>query len=79
MRLQLDTHPGVILEDPEWQVLHTVDRPAEQTFTPTIVLDCGPNLRVLHRLPPQPYVNGTWGDEHVSAAVQAYLPTLEVG
>lgn len=71
------THPGVLIADPEVTVASTLDLPAERQFVPAILFRVGENICIHHDLPPQPYVNGTWTDEDVAAAVSAHLVTLE--
>jgi hypothetical protein len=54
-----------------------LDLPQAQTFTPLIALK-GEALTysIAHELPAQPYVNGTWDDVDVMAAVESYLKTI---
>jgi hypothetical protein len=73
---KVPSHPGVLIVDPEVLVVCTLDRPPQQQFQPSIEFVCE-NLRIHHDLPSQAYVNGTWTDEDVRAAVAAHLVTLE--
>ena len=78
MKIQLDTHPGVILENPTIEVDFVVDFPSESKFRPHIIFSVGENIRIAHELPKFDYVDGTWEDEDVNNAIEGYLPTLEV-
>jgi hypothetical protein len=76
MTIEVPSHPGVLIIDPTVTVVATLDRPTEQTFQPSVVLESGANIRIHYDLPAQPYVNGTWSDADVQAAVDAHLSTL---
>ena len=77
MRFELTTHPGVILVDPMITVVETMDRPLEETFTPSLLIEQGDTIRIFHVLPPQPYKYGTWTDSTVAKAVQDYLASID--
>lgn len=72
---ELDTHPGVTIVNPEIVVVETVDRAAEETFTPHVLVSA-PNITIYHELPPQSYVKGTWGDDEVQDAITNYFSKL---
>lgn len=76
MTIQLESHPGVTLLDPEWTVISTLDDPIAETFAPTIVLSDGERVRIAYTLPPQPYVLGTWTDADVLASVAKHLAEI---
>ena len=78
MRIELDTHKGVILENPTIELMGTYDDPINETFTPTIRLTDGENVKPWHDLPPQPYVKGTWTDEDVQNAIDKYLNEIDL-
>lgn len=77
MTIVVPSHPGVELTDPVVTVVGTIDRPLDQTFQPAILLDCGANICIHYELPVFPYVNGSWDDDDVHAAVSAHLLTLQ--
>lgn len=82
MKIEItETHKGVIIENPTYEILpETVDNHIKETFSPAIIVgsEKSNNIAIYHRLPPQPYVNGTWGDEDVVNAVENHLKTLEI-
>ena len=73
--MELDTHPGLIITDPQITVVETTDFPLEGMFQPRVLLE-GDNYKISHTLPKQPYVNGTWTDNTVNNAVTNYLNSL---
>lgn len=77
MKYTVDTHEGVIIENPEIELIGTFDNPIEQTFKPSILFKFG-DSKIHHELPPQPYVNGTWTDVNVELAIENHLKTLEI-
>jgi hypothetical protein len=78
MTIVVPSHPGVHLIDPVVTVVGTIDRPLEQTYQPSVILECGPNICIHYELPACPYVDGTWHDEDVQAAVEAHLASLAI-
>lgn len=78
MRFELATHPGLILIDPDVQVVQTIDDDINDTFTPHLLFINGES-RIYHVMPPQPYVNGTWTNATRDNAVRAYLESIALG
>jgi hypothetical protein len=77
MKYTLSTHPEITVTDPSVEVVSVLDLPQAQTFTPLIALkDEAMTYSIAHELPAQPYVNGTWDDVDVMAAVDKYLKTI---
>ena len=77
MKYTLNTHPEITVTDPSIEVVSVLDLPQAHTFTPLITLkDKAMTYSIAHELPAQPYVNGTWDDVDVMAAVDKYLKTI---
>lgn len=78
MKIELESHPGVVLLDPFVELLTTTDDEKNETFTPAIILidSVNSNIRIGHVLPPQPYVNGTWESEDVGLAISNYIKEI---
>ena len=77
MKYTVNTHEGVVIDNPQIEVIGTFDDPIKETFTPSIIFVFGES-RIFHELPPQPYVNGTWDDSNVELAIENYLKTIEI-
>jgi hypothetical protein len=78
MKFELDTHPGLIIENPEVVIDFTVDFANEQKFQPHIIFVVEPNIRIAHTLPKFDYVNGGWFDEDVDDAISSYLDSINI-
>jgi hypothetical protein len=77
MKYTLSTHPEITVTDPAIEVVSVLDLPQNQTFTPMIKFtDEALTYSIAHELPAQQYVNGTWDDVDVMAAVESYLKTI---
>lgn len=72
---EVDTHPGVTIVNPEIEIVQTIDKAQDKVFIPCVIIHA-PNIKIYHILPPQPYVNGTWEDEDVQAAIINYFNQL---
>lgn len=72
---EVDTHPGVTIVNPEIELVTTVDIARDEVFQPTVIIHAE-NIKIYHVLPLQPYVNGTWEDEDVQAAIINYFTEL---
>jgi len=77
MKYTVNTHEGVVIDNPTIEIVGTFDDPINETFKPSIIFVFGEN-RIYHELPSQPYVNGTWNDEDVENAIENHLKTLEL-
>lgn len=80
MKIQVKTHAGLILIDPNIEIHSTLDDPNAETFTPSIILvdSVNPEIRIGHVLPPQPYVNGTWTDKDVEQTIAKYIDEIKI-
>lgn len=78
MRFKLETHPGVILENPTIKVDFVIDFPSEGKFRPHIIFSVGENIRIAHEMPSFDYVDGTWNDEDVEVAIENYLNEINL-
>ena len=78
MKIELDSHKGVIMINPIVELISTLDNPIKETFTPSLVFIDGDRIRIGHDLPPQPYVKGTWTDEDVQNAINKYLQSIDL-
>jgi hypothetical protein len=76
MTLQVDTHPGVEIQYNGYELFRTIDNPIAQTFAPQIVILGQEGVRIFHDRPPQPYVEGSWGDTDVAKVIESYIQTL---
>jgi hypothetical protein len=77
MKYQVNTHKGVVIDNPSIEIVGTFDNPIEETFTPSIIFAFGEN-RIFNEMPPQPYINGTWNDSDVDKAIEKHLKSLEI-
>ncbi len=75
MKFELETHPGLIIENPQIEILGTFDNLKNETFRPSVLL-IGENYQIHHDLPEFPYINGTWTDEDVLNHVEMYFIEL---
>jgi hypothetical protein len=78
MKFELDTHPGLIIENPEVILVSTLDLPVEQKFQPSVIFIVEPNINIFHQLPMFDYVDGSWDDEDVQAAINSYLNSIDL-
>lgn len=78
MRIELESHPGVVLKDPFVELKTTIDDEINQTFTPNIVFtdSVNPLIKIGHSLPAQPYVNGSWESEDVKKSIEDYIKLI---
>jgi hypothetical protein len=72
IKVNLGTHPDLIMIDPKWELNGTFDNPKNETFQPSIIW-LWHGSRINELLPEQPYVNGTWDDENVNNAIENYI------
>jgi hypothetical protein len=77
MKYKVETHPGVVIENPEIEILKTIDYPKNKTFQPIILFIFGES-RIYHELPEYDYINDTWGDDDVDNTITEYLKTIEI-
>jgi len=77
MKYTVNTHQGVVIDNPTIEIVGTFDNPINETFTTSIIFVFGES-RIFHEMPPQPYVNGTWNDEDVDKAIEKHLKSLEI-
>lgn len=75
MKFILDTHKGLVIENPKIEILGTFDNLKNETFQPSVLL-IGENFQIHHDLPEFPYINGTWNDEDVEIVVSEYFQNL---
>ena len=80
MKFELNTHPGLIINNPTIEIYYVVDYPQHKTFAPTIIFIDGdsPKIRIGHVMSQQPYVNDTWTDEDVENAINKYLNEIQI-
>ena len=72
MKFTIETHQDRIFQDPQIEVVETVDDPRNKTFTPRVHITDSTGV-YSHTLPAQPYVNGTWDDTEVMLAIETYF------
>lgn len=78
MKLELETHPGVTIIDPTFELQKTVDYyPSSNYFQPEVLV-ISENIKIYHVLPKQPYVNGTWTDKDVEDSIQRYFDSIDL-
>ena len=77
MKYTVNTHEGLIIENPKIEIFGTFDNLKEKIFKPIIIFVFGES-RIYHDLPEQPYINNTWDDNDVELAIENHLKTLEV-
>jgi len=78
MKFELESHKGVILENPTIEIASITDFPIEKKFKPSILFIIEPNIRIHHDLPTYDYIDGTWTDEDVEIIVDEYLNTISL-
>lgn len=80
MKIEVSTHPGLIISNPTIEIYYTMDDPNGKTFTPTIILidEENPRIRIGHTLPPHPYINDAWDDMDVSNYINEYLEKIKI-
>jgi hypothetical protein len=78
MKYELESHPGLIIENPQILLESTIDFPNLSKFSPAIVFVVEPNIRVYHQLPQFDYVDGTWEDEDVWDSISDYLEEIRI-
>ncbi len=80
MKIEVNTHPGLIITNPAVEIYYVTDFPSTKTFSPTIILidEESPKIRIGHTLPPHPYINDTWEDIDVSTYINEYLQKIQI-
>lgn len=80
MKIEVSTHPGLIIINPSVEIHYITDFPSQKSFSPTIILidEESPKIRIGHTLPPTPYINDTWDDNDVSNYINEYLEQIKI-
>lgn len=82
MKIQLDTHEGLIIENPTIEILEgTKDFHLQEKFQPSVRLHLADNKsKIFHQCPMFPYspnIENGWDDAYVKECIDKYFEEMD--